>query len=425
MAEYKRKKRSAFKTAPKMNKKRIKGNNNTPKNIEMTPADDYKEHKNMRVVRGKRLETKRKLKIVSVIAAVIVVVLLICEWMIPAGLGETLSNTFATWGAGGYPIELQSSNTINAVSKGSYYYVLTNNNIEAYSSSGKQIFSYSHGFENPVLKTSSTRALVYGQNSNQALIFTLKGLKITVNTKKSIKAAAIGDDGTYAIVTAADSYAAQVSVYEKSEKLVYEWFSSKDLVNNVAVAPSGNKVAVSTMNSAVGNFNSKLLVLEVDSSKPVYEKSYENTIIYALDTSFTGGFSVLTANEYRFVDWSDYETAEYKNEYNTAMFRAGNNGMALVYNRENDKTDNRIAIFSKSGELKREIHFKGIITDFAFKDGHVYCMSDTKAYILDDDGTVMRSGDCGFGAVKICPISQSEIAVITDNVISEIKLEQE
>lgn len=426
MADYKRKRRSAFSSAPKVKKSRIKGRTDQSRhNIEMAPENDYKPQKNMRVVKGKRFEAKRRLKVVAVILAIVIATSLLCEWLIPAGIAETVSNSIATIGSGSYPAPLESSNTVNAVSKGSYYYVLTNGRIEAYSGSGKRIFSHSHGFERPVLKTSATRALVFGQDSTQALIFTLNGLKSTVDTKNKIKTAAIGDDGTYALVTAADSYAAQVSVYKKNNKLLYEWFSSKDLVNNVAVAPSGKKVAVSTISSAVGSYNSKLLVLSVKASTPEYEKSYQDTVIYALDTSFRGGFSVITAHKYDFIKWSDFKIKEYKNDYSSAMFRTGNNGMAMVYNRENDKTDNRIAIFSKSGELERELEFKGIITDFAFKDGHVYCLSDTKAYILDDDGTVMRSADCGFGAVKICPISQSAAAVITDNVITKIKLEQE
>lgn len=424
MAEYKRKRRSTFKAAPKINKKRIKGQNRQD-DIKMSPEYEYKPQKNMRVVRGKKLEAKRKFKVLSTIVAIIVIVLLLCEWLMPAGIVETFSNTVATIGSGSYPLSLESSNTINAVSKGSYYYVLTNSNIEAYSGSGKRIFSHNHGFENPVLKTSQTRALVFSQGGTEALIFTLNGLQDTVEVKNKIKTAAIGDDGTYALVTKADSYAAQVSVYKKNGKLLYEWFSSKDLVNNVAVAPSGKKIAVSTISSAIGSYNSKLLVLGVNSSTAEYEKTYENTVIYTLDTSFTGGFSVLTANKYEFIKWSNFKTNEYTNEYGTDMFRTGNNGMAVVYNRENDKTDNRIAIFSKSGKLKRELQFKGIISDFAFKDGNIYCMSDTKVYILDKNGSVMRSADCGFGAVKICPISQSTAAVITDNTINKIKLEQE
>ena len=107
------------------------------------------------------------------------------------------------------------------------------------------------------------------------------------------------------------------------------------------------------------------------------------------------------------------------------MFRAGNNGVAVVYNRESDKTDNRIAIFGKNGKLKQELEFKGIITDFALKNSNIYGISDTKAYVLNKKGKVLRSSDCGFGAIRLAPLGQSALAVITDNEINKIKLEQE
>ncbi len=423
MAQYKKNRHSGFNKRPKMNKDRLKRSNDGD-DIAMSPSRDYKPRKNMKVVKGKKLETKRRMKTFSLAACVIIAVLLICQLCIPAGLAETLSNTIATIGSGSYPISLESSTTLNAVSKGSYYYVLTGSSIEAFSSGGKRIFTHSHGFEKPVLKTSKTRAIVFGQNSTEALIFTLRGLEKTVEAKEKIKTAAIGDNGSYALVTAAEGYAAKVSVYKKNGKLLYEWFSSQDLVNNVAVAPRGNKVAVSTVSSAVGSYNSKLLVLNFKASSPEFQKSYENTVVYTLDSSFTGGFSVLTDNGYDFIKWSNYKTKEYKNEYTTAMFRSGTGGTAVVYNRENDKTDNRIAVFSKSGKLKYELKFKGIITDFALKDGHIYTLSDGKVHILANDGSIMRTADYGFGAVRICPFGHSTAAVITDNAINRIKLEQ-
>ncbi len=425
MAEYKRKRRSAFKSAPKVNKKRMKSKG-MPEDIKMvSEAQAHKPKKNMRVVRGKKLENKRRLKIGAIAVAVIAAVLVLCQLIMPAGIIETASNALQIIGSGSYPISLESTDSINVVSKGSYYYLLTNSSIEAYSNAGKRIFSYAHGFENPVLKTSKTRAIVFEQDGNQALLFTLNGLKKTVDIKQNIKNAAVGDNGTYALVTSADNYAAAVSVYKKNGELVYEWFSSKDLVNNVAVSPTGKKIAVSTVSSKVGTYNSKLLVLGFKSATAEFEKEYENTVVYNIDTTFTSGFSVLTANSYNFIKWSNFKFFEYKNEYNTAMFRAGNNGVAVVYNRESDKTDNRIAIFSSGGKLKREMEFKGIITDFTLKNQHIYCVSDTKVYILDNDGSIMRSADCGFGVSRSCPLGQNTMAVITDNAISKIKLEQE
>ena len=425
MPEYKRKRRGRQKSAPKIVKKRIK-KEPVLNDIPMEPSNnEYKPKKNMRVVKGKKLESQRRLRIGMSVAGIIAAVLILCQLVMPAGVFETASNAVKLIGAGGYPISLESNDTATVVSKGSYYYVLSNTSLTAFSNAGKKIFTYSHGFENPVLKTSKTRALLFDQGKNDFLIFTLGGLETSKTLKQDIKNAAIGDDGTYALVTSAENYTAKVSVYAKNNELVYEWFSSEDLVNNVAVAPSGKKIAVSTIISKVGQYDSKVSVFNFKSATAENKKTFENTVVYTLDTTFSGGFSVLTSNNYIFIKWSNFKFTEYKNEYNTAMFRAGNNGVAVVYNRENDKTDNRIAIFSSGGKLKREFEFKGIITDFALRNGHIYCVSDTKAYVLNRDGTVMRSGECGFGAVRISPLGQNIMAVITDTQINKIKLTEE
>ncbi|MBE6787789.1 MAG: hypothetical protein E7537_05520 [Ruminococcaceae bacterium] len=425
MPEYKRKRRGRFSSAPKVTKKRTK-KTAEDLNIPMTSAEkQYKPRKNMRVVKGKKLEAKRRFKLWASIIGVVMAVLLICELFMPAGVFETASNTLKLIGGGSYPIDLESNNTSTVVSKGSYYYVLSSNSITAFSNSGKKIFTHSHGFENPVIKTSKTRALVFDQGKKDILIFTLDGLESSKTFKHDIKTAAIGDNGTYAVVTSSENYTAQVSVFKKNNQPVYEWFSSVDLVNNVGVSPSGKKIAVATISSKVGGYNSKVSVLNFKSATPENEKIFENTIVYALDTTFGSGFSVITANSYNFFKWSNFKSKEYKNEYNSAMFRTGNNGLAVVFNRENDKTDNRIAVFSSGGKLKKEFEFKGIITDFAVRNGNIYCVSDTKAYVLGRDGKVIRSGECGFGVVKIVPFGQNIMAVVTDNEINKLKLEQE
>ena len=62
---------------------------------------------------------------------------------------------------------------------------------------------------------------------------------------------------------------------------------------------------------------------------------------------------------------------------------------------------------NKSGKKKFEIKFNGIITDIAFKNNHIYLISDTKAYILDSKGEIVRTADCGFGAVRLVVVSQN------------------
>ena len=424
MPDYRRKHRSRFKSAPKMNKKRIKSSE-ISSDIEMTAYDAKPKRQKMRVVKGKKLEQKRRLGIFAYALSVIIVILAIFQLIIPAGITETLSNTIAVIGAGKYPVELESANTLNVVSKNGYYSVLSDTKIYAVSNSGKMIYSYAHGFENPVLKTSSTRALIFDQGGTSALIFNLNGLKSTINSEKEIINANIGENGNYALVTPTDSYVASVNVYKKNNKLIYEWFSSDDMINNVALSANGKKIAVSTMSSRVGNYDSKVSVFGFKSANAEYTKEFQNTIIYELNSFSNSGFYVVTENNCDFISWRGKVITEYKNDYSADMSRQSAAGVVTVFNRENDKTDNRIAVFSNNGKLKTTVQFKGVITDIAYKGGSIYCLSDTNVHILNIQGDILRSASSGFGAQRIAVIGQKRVTAVTDNLITEIELKQE
>ena len=396
--------------------------------IEMAPANKSKKSapkNNMKILKGKKLEHKRKLKIWALIFAVLIIAVSIFQIVLPGGIAENLSNTISLLGSGGYPLELDSTATLNSVSKGSYYYVLSNTHISAFSNSGKELFSHPHGFAKPVLKVSSTRALVFNQGSTEFLIFNLRGLKESLQSEKEIITANISDSGVYALATVSEKYASAVTVYSKRGKVLYEWFSAEDTVNDVVISPNGKKLAVARFNSNIGKFKSTVSVLNFKSATSEYTESFENTLIYNLDSSLRFGFSLATAKEIKFIRWSNFKTKSYKNDYTVSMFRSCKNGYVAVFNREGDKTDNRIAVFGANGKFKFEFQFKGIITDIEISGSNIYCMSDTDIYLFDKEGKVIRSASCGFGAVRFAIIGGNSTAVITDNKIEKIKLEQE
>ncbi len=425
MPDYKRKKRNHFSAKPRADKSRFKENNERKNKIKFDDGTDIpKKKSSFSVLKGNKAEIKRRWQSFLVVALAVILVLVGCELLIPAGLFETAQTLVLAMGGGSYPIEFESNNTENVVLRSNYYYVLTDSEVKVISFSGKEIFTYSHGFEKPVIKTSATRAIVFNQGGNDAVIFNLNKICSTINSKKEIINAGIGDDGTYALITSADSYVAAVSVYKKNNKLLYEWYSSSDMVNNVAIAKNGKKIAISTLSTNVGGFNSKLMILNFKSANAEFTKEYNGEIIYNLSSNYSNGVAVTTANKYDFIRWNKYDCKQYENDYNLQILRESNKGTLLVYNRENDKTDNRIVIISPKGEVKHQLEFGGIITDICFKNNHIYCISDTKAYILDMEGKVVRTADCGFGAVRFAVVSQNEIAVITDNLVSKVKFEQ-
>lgn len=432
MPDYKKKKVNRLKGAPNLKKTRRAAPprnddivmTSTPAKRRSVPQKTEKPVSNMRVVNGKKLERKRKLRISFSAVLAAAVVLLVLHLILPVGILENLQNLTALIGSGSYPAEIKSTEVLNAVSRGNYYYVLTDTRLNAYSNGGKDIYSYSHGFENPVLKTSKTRALVFSQGGNEAYIYNLAELKSSVSTEKEIITANISDSGAYALVTRSDSYASVVSVYNKNNKLVYEWYSSEDTVNNVAISPNGKKIAVSAFNASSGDYSAKVCVFSFDSATPEYTESYSGSPIYGIDSRNSAGFSVITENSVQFIEWSDHKKTEYKNDYTLSLFRSGSGGSIAVFNRTSDKTDNRVAVFNSKGKLKSEFEFKGIIGDIEIHGGHIYCISDAFVYLLSENGEILRRAECGFGAVRISVTGTNLVAVITDNQIYRIKLEQ-
>ena len=264
MPDYKRKKRSHFSAKPKADRSRYAVKEQKKNKIEFDDGiSTSKKKKGFAVLKGNKAEIKRRWQSFLTIVLAVVLVLVGCQLFMPAGLFETVQTLALSMGGGSYPIEFQSNHTENVVLRSNYYYVLNDSEVKVISLGGKEIFTYSHGFEKPVIKTAATRAIVFNQGGNDAVIFNLNGICSTITLEKEIINAAIGDDGTYALITSADSYVAAVSVYKKNDKLLYEWYSSSDMVNNVAVSPSGKKIAISTLSTNVGGFNSKLMILNL------------------------------------------------------------------------------------------------------------------------------------------------------------------
>ena len=97
----------------------------------------------------------------------------------------------------------------------------------------------------------------------------------------------------------------------------------------------------------------------------------------------------------------------------------------MVFNRESDPTDSKIAVFSKRGKLKFEFDFKGIVSDIRYFGGHIYCMSDTEIYLIEETGKTLSKAPCRFGRVSLVVTGSNTALVVTDNKIEKIRLEEE
>lgn len=420
MAEYKRKKvkKSFTRKKPRDIDNEIQMKPKNKKNIEpIVPQDDIK------VVRGSKYNRRLRNKFLVTAVAVVAVVYFIFSLILPVSVYENVTNLISLLGHGKYPIYTSGSTIINSVSNGQYYYVLTDTSLTAYSNSGKIIFDELHGFSNPVLSVSETRAVVYDQGGKSLYIYNLSGKINTLDTKYDIITASISRNGDLAISTHSDSYTSIVKVYDKNLDNIFTWNSAKDIVNNVLVNNSGNRLAITTFNAVAGQYNSKMMILGFESADPLHTVELENTV--ALSLFNTGnGISVITPNKYKFVNWKKFTTNDVDISGEINLVRKADNGLLLVTNRANDRSDNTVLIVSKKGIVSKKFKINNLITDIQYSKSRVYYTSDTLINILDNNGNILRYGDCVYGTKKISVISSNSIAALTDAEIYKTNIEK-
>ena len=379
----------------------------------------------IKVVKGKKLERQRKFKVFLATVLIIFAVYLVLTFTLPVSLGENIGNFTATFGVGEYPIEIYGTDVIDSHSKGLYYYVLTDTNLSAFSNSGKEIYTYSHGYEKPVLKTSQTRALVFSQGGNTLEIYNLNKIINEYKANKPIITADICRNGSYAIATYSDSYATEVKVFDKNNKSIFAWNSAKDTVNALTLSPNGKFLIISTFNADDGNLNSKISIFDTKSNSATPKSSFEfnDNIVYNLSVS-NRGFTVVTGDSISFIDWKNFGKIDYNTDRQVDMFRASKDGSVAVFNLESNKSDNIITVISPKGEKISSFEFNGIISDIRLLRGHIYCMSEAKIFLYDQDGTLLSTEDCGFDTIKLAVTGSQSVAVISDNEIKKIDFKE-
>ena len=418
MAEYKRKKSHKL---PKAHKRRNNGAHSEPSVSQRRNASENTD-RSMRVIKG-NYERKYKAKKFFTGVLCFLVACAVITAIFPVTLGENIANAFAVMGVGKYPNEIDGTVTLNAESKGLYYYVLTDTHIMAFSKNGKEIFSAAHGFSSPVLKTSCARALLFDQGSKKVSVYNLLGLKKSFETKAPIINGNICDSGALAIVTKSESYASTVTVYSNRFKKVYEWNSAKETVNNVTLSPNGRKIAVSTIDVSLAKFQSNVYVLTEKSADAIFSLNLDEKPVMDMN-SYGNGFYVVTEDSYRHIRWSNFTTLNVSATGEVDMMRRSNRGSVLVFNRTNDRSDNTIVIVSKRGRKISEFKVNTIINDIEMSNGHIYCASDSKVTLYNKKGESIFIGNCGYGCERLAVIGSHSVAVINDNKIEKLVLEE-
>ncbi len=194
--------------------------------------------------------------------------------------------------SGNFPLTFDESsvNVIKQLSDGIVR--VDDRNITFYDESGNKISDNSHNFANPVVRTSGKRVLVYDNGGNSFRVLNKKGELLSKDIDQSILLAEIAPDSTVAVVTQTEKYAAVLTVYDSSGAEIYQWSSSRRILD-ISFDKDGSGCCISTFSSSSGALRSVIYHVTFDSTEEKMKSEQLETLAVAVQRNDNGDYWVV------------------------------------------------------------------------------------------------------------------------------------
>lgn len=376
--------------------------------------------KNINVIRGNKLKIRKKKMVLAGVCSVLVFAILLLSFLTPTGIIESIVNLSSSLKLGNsYPVKLSGGTLLSSTSQGNHLFLVSTTNFECYNNNGKNIFSYQHGYQSPLLSVSDARTLLFDQSGKNFSIHNLNRELYKGQTDNAILSADITRNGYYAIATLSDSYSSQVSVFNYKNEKIYEWYCSDYIINSVVLSPNGKTLGVSAVSANNGTFVSKVYVIGYESATPKATFDY-NGLVLTLKKSGTKGFVSILENSVDFYSWRKYKTNSFTTDENIIISKNYKSNTLLVTGRLANKNENLITIFDASGKQKYTFTFNSIIDEIEYKGSHIYILSENNIHHYSISGEFIGKTSVDFGTRYFVSVSQKEMATINDNSMQKI-----
>ena len=403
----------------------------------MSKIDRFKSAKNSATRRNDedfvdngKVKKKKKFKInltalivISAIVIALVITYIVIVTLHPVGISEFFSDQYAAMGSGeGYNISIEKGKPQYTVSAEGRYFLVTDNAVSCFNQNGKTIFTKPHSYSEPVLKTGDTRYLLYGQGENEVSVSTMKETLFTNKFDNGIICANISHAGGYAVATKTDGYESSVSVFDKDNNKIFEWFSPNETINNIAISNNGKYVMVSTIFVVDGSFISRFYVLDMKSADPIFKREYSDLAIYQLYPIDNDSCVVVTDSKVEFLNYLNNEAKTYDSEYSVSIAKQVGNRFVVIRAIAANQEESTVEIYNKKGEQLSHFSINSFVNDFAYKADKLYVLGLSKVLKFDSEGKQIGNVAVDYDSIYIEVVSDNEVACVKNSTIDKYKL---
>ncbi len=376
------------------------------------------------LTRRNRKQNIRRKNLRSLMIVVVTAFLLYITGVYGASLayfGDFISGGMAVLQLGkGFPVEADFSDILQTGEMGTTMTVLSPDSFTVYSPTAKNIFTYSHTMQSPVMDTASHRSVLYDQNSTSLKVLNGHNVLFQQEMENSIIHAEISDSNRIAVTTRSASYNGEVTVFNYNMKQRFVWYCATGFPIYSTLSDSGKTLAVNTVQTVDGLLTSQIYLINARDGAEMYSITAAS---YPLHMQFLSDSRLLIAYPNRIVLWDVVNNAQLA----SCDFAGGNlqavtvsgRYIAVAYGGLSRQQTSQLTLLSKEFEEKFTVTVSEKISDLSLSSSRLYALGSENMYEYDYSAQLLNTVNTGALAKSLADYSGT--LLITSTSISKVE----
>ncbi len=365
------------------------------------------------------------IKVILVVAVVLILLLVAADRfgnISFSNIGDYFSGLVSGAKSGsGYPYYFESNTPDNVIKIGGNLLVVKNDGAFVLDSTAKKISESQFTYSNALAQSVNSRAIIYDAGGVNYRVVSKTRLLYEKALDSKIITASLGKDGSAAVAVRGTSAMSRLLVYNKNQKLVYDWSCAKENIISTAVSDNGKCAAVSIVGTENGELYSKVLFFDFDYSEPLYVYDFGEKIVARV--SFVNGNRIMASGEkvLSFIKGEkDKEDIDLSLNTLSCIYTAEDNMTVAVLSKYGSSTVKILKGYSKSGRELFSVEINSNVRSVSCSGGYISVLTDRQLLSFNKRGKSVGSSEVPSDGIS-CFTNGSSTYVLTTGSVEKYR----
>ena len=210
-------------------------------------------------------------------------------------------------------------------------------------------------------------------------------------------------------------------VYNRNQKVVYDWSCAKENIISTAVSDNGKYAAISIIGAQNGELYSKVLVFDFDYSEPIAEYDYGEKIVSKV--RFLKGKKLVASGEkvLSFIkNEKDKEDVDLSLNTLSCIYTDSSNMTVAVFSKYGSSSVKILRGYSKNGKEMFSTEINSNVRDVSCADGYISVLTDRQLLSFNKRGKQVGSAEVSSDGIS-CYTNGSSTYVLTTGAINKYR----